>query len=212
MPVFAQQTVSPACLCALFSYSITASANETADRKVVRVGFFAYDGYHMMDEDGNKSGYGYEFLQMASRYMNVTFEYVGYDKSWDEMQAMLLRGEIDLVTFAQKADWRENLFDYSKPIGTSSGILSIRSDNTSIIPGDYQSYDGIRVGMLTSFSRNETFMELAEKKEFTYEPVYFDSVTDLSDALQNGSVDAIISNSLRTLGDEKIIEEFDTGY
>ena len=200
------------CLCALFSFSITASASEDADRKVVRVGFFAYDGYHMMDEDGNKSGYGYEFLQMASRYMNVTFEYVGYDKSWAEMQAMLFHGEIDLVTFARKSDWRENLFDYSKPIGTSRGILTIRSDNTSIIPSDYQSYDGMRVGFLTNLSRNEAFMELAEKKEFTYESVYFDSVTELSDALQNGSIDAIVSNSLRKLGDEKIIEEFDTGY
>ena len=39
--------------------SLSASAAETVNQhERVRVGFFAMDGYHMMDEDGNRSGYG----------------------------------------------------------------------------------------------------------------------------------------------------------
>ena len=35
-------------------------------RDKVRVGFFAMDGYHMMDEAGNKSGYGYDVLRLMA--------------------------------------------------------------------------------------------------------------------------------------------------
>ena len=36
------------------------------------------DGYHVMDEDGNRSGYGYDFLRLMARYWDVDYEYVGY--------------------------------------------------------------------------------------------------------------------------------------
>lgn len=68
-----------------------------------------------------------------ARYLNVEYEYLGYDCGWDEIQQMLADGEIDLLTSAQKTPEREKLFDFSKPIGTSSCVLSVRSDNTAII-------------------------------------------------------------------------------
>ena len=43
-----------------------AEAKEKSNEKV-RVGFYRLDGYHMQDEDGNRSGYGYEFLQKIVR-------------------------------------------------------------------------------------------------------------------------------------------------
>ena len=33
-----------------------------------------------------------------ARYWDVDYEYVGYDKSWDDMQQMLEDGEIDMAT------------------------------------------------------------------------------------------------------------------
>ncbi|MGC8035547.1 transporter substrate-binding domain-containing protein, partial [Salmonella enterica] len=61
----------------------------------------------MMDEDGNRSGYGYDFLRLMARYWDVDYEYVGYDKSWEEMQQMLIDGEIDMVTSARRTPERE---------------------------------------------------------------------------------------------------------
>ena len=77
-----------------------ASALESVPRKTVRTGFFAFGGYHMLDKNDVRSGYGYEFLQLLGRYTNWKYEYVGYDKSWEEMQQMLTDGEIDLLTSA----------------------------------------------------------------------------------------------------------------
>ena len=189
--------------------SLSASAAETVSQhERVRVGFFAMDGYHMMDEDGNRSGYGYDFLRLMARYWDVDYEYVGYDKSWDEMQQMLIDGEIDMVTSARRTPEREELFDFSRPIGTNNGILTVRSDNSTIVEGKYSTYDGMRVALLRGNSRNDEFAEYARTKGFTYKSVYFDSAEEIAEALQNGTVDAIVTSSLRKMNNERILEKF----
>ena len=189
--------------------SLSASAAETVSQhERVRVGFFAMDGYHMMDEDGNRSGYGYDFLRLMARYWDVDYEYVGYDKSWEEMQRMLIDGEIDMVTSARRTPEREELFDFSRPIGTNNGILTVRSDNSTIVEGKYSTYDGMRVALLRGNSRNDEFAEYARTKGFTYKSVYFDSAEEIAEALQNGTVDAIVTSSLRKMNNERILEKF----
>ena len=189
--------------------SLSASAAETVSQhERVRVGFFAMDGYHMMDEDGNRSGYGYDFLRLMARYWDVDYEYIGYDKSWEEMQQMLIDGEIDMVTSARRTPEREELFDFSRPIGTNNGILTVRSDNSTIVEGKYSTYDGMRVALLRGNSRNDEFAEYARTKGFTYKSVYFDSAEETAEALQNGTVDAIVTSSLRKMNNERILEKF----
>ena len=189
--------------------SLSASAAETVSQhERVRVGFFAMDGYHMMDEDGNRSGYGYDFLRLMARYWDVDYEYVGYDKSWEEMQQMLIDGEIDMVTSARRTPEREELFDFSRPIGTNNGILTVCSDNSTIVEGKYSTYDGMRVALLRGNSRNDEFAEYARTKGFTYKSVYFDSAEETAEALQNGTVDAIVTSSLRKMNNERILEKF----
>ena len=189
--------------------SLSASAAETVSQhERVRVGFFAMDGYHMMDENGNRSGYGYDFLRLMARYWDVDYEYVGYDKSWEEMQQMLIDGEIDMVTSARRTPEREELFDFSRPIGTNNGILTVRSDNSTIVEGKYSTYDGMRVALLRGNSRNDEFTEYARTKGFTYKSVHFDSAEEIAEALQNGTVDAIVTSSLRKMNNERILEKF----
>ena len=189
--------------------SLSASAAETVSQhERVRVGFFAMDGYHMMDEDGNRSGYGYDFLRLMARYWDVDYEYIGYDKSWEEMQQMLIDDEIDMVTSACRTPEREELFDFSRPIGTNNGILTVRSDNSTIVEGKYSTYDGMRVALLRGNSRNDEFAEYARTKGFTYKSVYFDSAEEIAEALQNGTVDAIVTSSLRKTNNERILEKF----
>ncbi|WP_455501965.1 transporter substrate-binding domain-containing protein [Gemmiger sp.] len=198
-------------LCILNLMPLSAAADyDSSQRETIRVGFFAMDGYHMMDENGNRSGYGYDFLQLVSRYLDVDFEYVGYEDSWGEMQTMLENGEIDLLTSARKTPEREEKFDFSRPIGSSSAILTISSDNSQIIMHDFASYNGMRVAMLRGNSRNNDFAEFAQENDFTYVPVYFNATGDMTQALQDGAVDAIVTSSLRQTQNERIIEKFNT--
>ena len=56
------------CVCMIFSPLTAYAAEDSSQHKTVKVGFFAMDGYHMMDEEGNRSGYGYDFLRLMARY------------------------------------------------------------------------------------------------------------------------------------------------
>lgn len=185
-------------------------AKEEDSRQVLKVGFYACDGYHMINENGVRSGYGYDFLRLAARYLDVTYEYVGYEDSWEDMCKMLTNGEIDFVTSAFQSPEREEEFDFSKPIGTNSGILSIKSGNAAIVAQDYETYNDITVGMLKNDSRIESFKTFAKEKGFTYRTVYYPNIDELTAALEKGSVDAVVTNSLRQTENERIIERFDT--
>lgn len=189
--------------------SVTAfAAKKEEERETVKVGFWAYEGYHMIDEEGMRSGYGYDFLRLASRYMDVDFEYIGYESGWDDMLEMLSDGRIDLLTSVHMSSERLESFEFSKPIGTSYGMLTVRSDNSSIIASDFSTYEGMRVGMLEGTLRNENFAEYAKENGFSYIPVYFSLHTQLEQALASGLVDAAVTSSIRKTNNERVLDTF----
>lgn len=188
-----------------------AAASKYSEPQPIRVGFFEFDGYHMVDENGCRSGYGHDYLMHLACYGNLSYEFVGYDKSLSEMVDMLANGEIDLLTSITKTDERLEKFDFSQyPIGNSSTIVSVKSGNSNYIAGDYSNWNGIRIGMLEDSSRNAGFDTFAIEKGFSYLPFYYDSTADLIEALNSGeSIDAIVSSDLRALQDEWVIAGFD---
>jgi signal transduction histidine kinase len=187
----------------------TAPAWDYLPRQKVRVGIFAFNGYHMRDDSGHISGYGYELLQLLARYSNWDYEYVGYDKSWEEMQEMLANGQLDLLTSAHKTPDRESRFAFSdRPVGYSNIIFTTLPGNERFTAGSYQSYNGARVGLLRGNSRNQEFAAYAKEYGFTYTPVYYENADALLKALQNRQVDAIVSSNLRAVRNEWILNQF----
>lgn len=223
---------------AVISTCVITPAFAATDAPTIRVGFFAFDGYHMMDENNERSGYGYDYLQGMARYMDWRYDYVGYDKSWAEMQTMLEQGEIDLLTSAQKTASRMEKFDFSdEPIGTSHTILTVKEGNQQFFAEDYKNYGGMRVGMLKLNSRNISFADFAaehgffeqetdpvriqeaiahgcisdtekSKQSLYANTIWYDSTDAMVAALQNGEVDAIVSSNLRATKHEWIIATF----
>ena len=126
----------------------------------------------------------------------------------DAMQQMLEDGEIDMVTSARKTPDREEKFDFSRPIGTNHGMLTVRSDNSTIVDGNYSTYNGMRVALLNGNTRNEEFADFADNKGFTYVPSYFDTTEEMEEALQSEKVDAIVTSSLRKTNNERIVDKF----
>lgn len=195
-----------ALLAFLCSSALVAGAESA--RQTIRVGFFAFDGYHMMDEKGVRSGYGYDILQLLKRYLNVDYEYVGYENSWDDMLEMLENGEIDLVTSSQVTNERKEKFAYSNAIGQSSAMLTTRNTNQSIKAGEYATYNNKRIGMLVGNSRNDDLEVFAAEKGFSFTPVYYDLASELEQALREGRVDMAITSSLRQTHREKVLDTF----
>lgn len=182
-----------------------------AQTEIVRVGFFALDGYHMQDQYGDRSGYGYEYLQYMGKYSNFVYEYKGYDKSWEEMQDMLERGQIDMLTSAQKTKERMKKFDFSdRPIGTSKTLLTVKAGNTKYMNGDLRKLNGMRVGMLKKNSKNDSFRTYAKEQGISYRTVIFNSSKEMLKALQSGKdIDAVVTSSLRKIKNEWVVASFD---
>ncbi len=190
-----------------------AYAAEPAEEQpeVLRVGYFAFPGYHIIEEDGRRSGYGYEFLQRLAIHAGWTYEYVGYDGSYAEALDLLRDGQVDIVTSVSKTPAREEeefLFS-DQSIGVNSTIFTVKSGNQNIVEGDYATYDGITVGMLEGNSKNENFERFAAERGFTFRPVYFAEQEELSAALQEGRVDGAVTGSLRLLEGEWVLDSFD---
>ncbi|MGN0778672.1 MAG: ATP-binding protein [Aristaeellaceae bacterium] len=196
-------------LCLFLLIGCPWSAQAQEERPIVRVGFFAMDGYHMQDEAGHRSGYGYELFQKLGRYLPYRFEYVGYDRSWQDMLTMLENGEIDLLTSAAKTADREARFEFSYNIaGSTMTILTCREGNTRLVAKDYATYNGARIGLLRDSTKNDAFAAFAEQKGFSYEPVYYDEFAQMEQDLHQGLLDGIVSSNLRRTDGEVILDQF----
>ncbi len=192
------------------SASVYAAEPAGEEPEILRVGFFAFSGYHNIAEDGRRSGYGYEFLQRLAIHAGWSYEYIGYDGSYADALNMLRSGEVDIVTSVSKTPEREAEFLFSdQNIGVNSTIMTVKSGNQSIVEGDYTTYDGIIAGMLEGNSKNANFERFAAEHNFTFTPMYFAAQEELTSALQDGKIDAAVSGSLRLLENEWLLESFD---
>lgn len=198
------------CAIILISTVLPVCAKEGNNQRTIKIGYFDSYGYHNMDEDGSRSGYGYEFYQMMLRYANWNYEYIGFEQSWSGILDMLDRGEVDVVTLANKTPEREEKYLFSdKPIGAASTIMTVNEKDTDIIAGDYTTYNGKRVGLVKNSSHNAGFEEFAKEHGFTYTVVCYDSATDVLADLRNGeNIDIAVTSNMRVLHDEVVLDEF----
>lgn len=206
-------------LCILFSFILLVSngiptqAQETDNTlRNVRIGFFDSDGYHVLNSDGSRSGYGYDYYQMMLRYCNWSYEYVGYEESWSGILKLLDEGKVDVVTLANKTPEREEKYLYSNsPVGYTATNMTKNATNSDIVPGEYETYDGKTIGLVKDSAHNEGFEAYAKAHGFTYQPIYYDSATDVLADLRNGeNIDIAVTSNMRILHDEVVLDEFNS--
>ena len=194
-------------LLACTAWAATLPKQET---RQYRVSYYAYDCFNMQDEDGRRYGYGYDMMQDIAKYMQCTFSYIGYDKTAKECEEMLRSGEIDLYTAAKITPERQEEFAFSThPAITAVTCMNVKVGNRDIVAGDYSTYEGIRIGLLTRHTYNGKFENFAKSKGFSYELVYYETPAELTNALISGEVDAIVNSYIGTPEDERVIEQFE---
>lgn len=180
----------------------------------MRVGFFYMPGYNEIMDNGVYSGYGYEMTEYISQLTSWDVEYVGYDKSLDELLAMLKKGEIDLITGVDytrdiKRDFEVSNFD----IGNAPYILSVRSNDERFYDNNYSEWPLITVGYYLYDDIVKQFMTFAEANNIQYELKQFKYIPDC-DYFANESIDAFISSGYRNVNfnNERIVGYFGEEY
>ena len=98
------------CVCMIFSPLTAYAAEDSSQHETVKVGFFAMDGYHVMDEEGNRSGYGYDFLRLMARYWDVDYEYVEECETKSSVYAKY-RFLVSDNGMGMSADFKDTIFD-----------------------------------------------------------------------------------------------------
>ena len=188
-----------------------AQAEEISSPQKLRVGYYAYTGFNMIDADGSYSGYSYELLQKIARYRNVIYEYDGYDSDVNDVMQMLEDGEIDVIPNLRITPDREDRFDFTtSPVGTIASMLTVRAGNCTVIAGEYSTYNGMTVGFSHDGNgRNQSFIEFAADHNFTYTPVFYDTDDELAKALHKREITAALTNANRITTDEWVLETFD---
>lgn len=164
-------------------------------KTTLRVGYIDYNGFIDKLDDGTYSGYAVEYLNEISKYTNYNFEYV-YG-TWEDLLIMLKNQQIDLLCNAQYTEERAESFDYTtSEIGYTQGLLYTRENNDNLVYEDYDTFNGMSVGVLKDNAMTDFFYAYAEKNGFTFNAVSFATDDEMTDALNSGEVDAICSEHL----------------
>lgn len=196
--------------CLLLSLILPCSAVFAEDSShSVRVGMFPSKGYYEVDQDGRRSGFGYDFLQMMAQHANFSYTYIDDVPVWSQMEDMLENGDLDMLTGVQKTPETEARFSFSaSPVGSSYTMITVKSGNDSVSPGDYATYSGLKVGVIRGNAHARKFEAFAREKQISYQLLEYENWGALQTALQSGGVDMAVTSSLRPLENEWIIEQF----
>ena len=190
------------CLILLLAVLLPVSAFAVeAGKKVVRVGWFE-TAYNMTDENGRRSGYGYEYQQKVAAYTGWEYQYV--TASWHQLYEMLQRGEIDLLGDISHMEEREKHMLFSSlPMGEEEYYAYISPRNTEITIEDYTTFNGKKVGVDKDSFQAHLFKKWAKQYGIEAEIVEMTGVQrDTIQKLLHGEIDVFISVSTNATGGE----------
>lgn len=150
------------CTVILLSFAVPSLSNAAEETKTVRVGWYE-SPFNMTDENGNRSGYAYEYQRKVASYTGWNYEYV--EGSWVELLHMLENGEIDLLSDVSYTEERaENILYSSIPMGQEMYYIYIDSGNTAIKFDDLSTLNGKTVGVMAESVQLSLFLDWEQQR------------------------------------------------
>ena len=170
--------------------TICSNGNDTT-LPVVRIGW--HEGtYHISGDDGERSGYGYEYEQTVASYTGWQYEYV--KGGWVELFNKLERGEIDMMAALAYTDERaKHLLFSERPVGTEKYHLYANLKDSSISAENPTSINGKRIGIMKDSFEDEQLSTWEANLGIKTRHVYFSSVKEAKELAEKGKIDGIVS-------------------
>ena len=166
-------------------------AAEDTEPKTVRVGWYE-DSYHITGENGERSGYGYEYEQAVAAYTGWKYEYVKGD--WGELLEKLENGEIDLMGALSYTDERaEKMLFSEQPMGEEKYYLYANLTDTDISAADLSTLNGRRIVVMEKSVQATQFREWEESHNIQTEHIDVDSIERAKEMAADGEMDGVIS-------------------
>ena len=179
------------CLCLLMPL-LQGTAAAVQDSSVVRVAWYPDSAYNITCENGERSGYGYEYQQSVAAYTGWTYHYI--EANWLDSLNMLQKGEIDLMAGVSYAEGRAQTMLFSDlPMGEEKYYLYANLAAANISVSDLTTLNGKRIGMLSESIATTQFCEWETRHGLHTEHVTITSDEDAAAKIASREIDGFIS-------------------
>lgn len=179
------------CVILLFAFlPIPASAVES-EPETIRVGWYE-DSYHISGENGERSGYGYEYEQSVSAYTGWKYEYIRGD--WAELLGKLQKGEIDLMAAISYTEERAETMLFSElPMGEEKYYLYVNLADSGISASDLSTLNGKKIVVMEESVQATQFHEWEARNNVQTQHLNIDSFEKAKEMALNNEIDGVVS-------------------
>lgn len=198
----------------VFTFCLLSIPAMGAERQVVRVAYPYQEGLTECDDEGNYSGYTYEYLLEIAQYTGWEYEFVQIpgqiDESLTVMMEMLEHGELDLMGGIMYSEELAKIYDFAGySYGTVYTVLHVPYEDAATAVIDSSRNHNLRVAVLPSMSRRmQELKDYCTLNNIEAELVYCRDEEDLFLAVADGRADAILDVSLNQRQDMRQIARF----
>ena len=183
----------------LLGTAFTLPVSADPQHKQVRVGWFE-DLYNNISNNGERSGYVYEYEQAVAGYTGWSYIYV--PGNWDELQEKLQRGEIDILGCVSYTDERARSMLFSDmPMGQEKYYLYANLLNTGISSTNLSSLTDKRIAILQGSVQIPQFEQWKTQHELDIQTVYITGFLDAKTKFKLKQIDGIVSTETPVWGD-----------
>jgi len=170
--------------------SVPTFAKENSDN-VIRVGSFE-ETYNTVNEKGERSGYGYEYLQDIAGYAGWTYKYITSD--WKNCFTQLENGEIDILGDISYTDERaENMLFSDMPMGEEKYYIYTDASNKDLTAGNLDSFEGKNIGVSKDNIVEDVLNEWESKYGLHTKHINVSTTTEIMDKLSKHEIDCFVS-------------------
>ncbi|MCR4734227.1 MAG: transporter substrate-binding domain-containing protein [Treponema sp.] len=167
--------------------------------KTVKVGYYPGAGFFDgAEEDGIKSGYGYEYIKMLANHADWTYEYI-YD-SWPALMDKLVRGEIDIladVSYTKERSEHMSFPDYV--MGKESSYIFTSKKNTTYSRADIQTLNGAKIGVSSFSTQIKDLQRFLRENKLNCRIILYDDDEKRQADAENGIIDASVELDINIL-------------
>ena len=179
------------CLAVLLTLLPVSAFAAEPPENVVRVGSFE-ETYNAVNEKGERSGYGYEYLQNIAGYAGWTYEYV--QSSWADCFTQLENGEIDILGgISYTAERAEAMLFSDLPMGEEKYYIYTEAANTQLSAANLSSFNGKRVGVLKDHEPEAVLNAWEAKYDLHTQHINISTTEEIMEKLAGHEIDCFVS-------------------
>ncbi|MGL5717102.1 MAG: EAL domain-containing protein [Paraclostridium sp.] len=206
-----KKIINRLCFIAIVLFVVILSTNDVVaqhKKEVIKVGFYNYSPYYLVNEQGKPDGYYNDLLRLISNKIGVEYEYVHMDVN--EAINKLKSGKVDLLFGINKTEER------LKDLTYSDHYIAVEKysvyTNQNIRYGDLENLNGSKFGYIENEANSEWIIKLLNNKEIDVDLVKTKSYQDTINLLLQNKIDATVATSKNTyLHEYNSIFEYSSG-